>query len=79
MAEIVAESTFDRIDILKIDIEGAEVQMFRSDLGWLDRVRSILIEFHGNSRAESKFDSIVKHHGFRIREEDWHTVVAVRD
>lgn len=79
MSAIVEESGFDRIDILKIDIEGAEVQMFRSELGWLERVRSILIEFHGNSRAESNFDSIVKDYGFRIREEDWHTVVAVKD
>lgn len=38
------------IDILKIDIEGAEEAVFGAkDLSWLDRVRALVIELHGPS------------------------------
>lgn len=33
-------------DILKIDIEGAEAQVFAGDTSWLDRVRALAIEIH---------------------------------
>jgi FkbM family methyltransferase len=36
----------ERIDLLKVDIEGAEEGIFRGDIGWLDRVDMILIEVH---------------------------------
>lgn len=43
------------IDILKIDIEGAEVEVFQknSEL-WLPRVRCIIIEFHERFRPNSQ-------------------------
>ncbi|MES2765774.1 MAG: FkbM family methyltransferase [Bacteroidota bacterium] len=34
------------IDLLKIDIEGTEKKIFAKDTDWLDRVKSIIIEFH---------------------------------
>ncbi len=57
-AELIARSGFGRVDLLKIDIEGAEKEVF-SDPGakqWLDDVNSIAIELHdrfqpGCSRA----------------------------
>lgn len=45
MAGIVAE--YGHIDILKIDIEGAEKELFEDpNLGWLDHVGCLLIELH---------------------------------
>lgn len=39
---------FEEVDILKIDIEGAEANVFgASDLSWMDRVKNIVIEIHG--------------------------------
>jgi len=35
------------IDILKVDIEGAEKQLFAINTKWLSNVRSILVECHG--------------------------------
>lgn len=35
-----------RIDILKIDIEGAELELFAADTKWLDDVRCLIIELH---------------------------------
>ena len=36
-----------RIDLLKIDIEGAEEQLFRAGQPWLAQVRTIIGEYHG--------------------------------
>lgn len=41
--------SIERVAILKMDIEGAEVAVFAGDLGWLDRVDSMLIELHDDS------------------------------
>lgn len=76
--EILVSSQFKRVDLLKVDVEGAEVELFRNDLGWLGRVRAIAIEFHGQSREECGFDQIASTHGFKICEEDSHTVLAMR-
>jgi hypothetical protein len=52
IATLLAQSGFDTIDLLKLDIEGAEEQIFSaSDTGWLDHVRGLVIETHG-ARAE---------------------------
>lgn len=37
---------FDKIDILKVDIEGAEKNLFEHDCFWLATVQTIGIEFH---------------------------------
>jgi len=79
MKEILATSDFQQVDLLKVDIEGAEVELFRNDLAWLDRVGAIAIEFHGRSRDESRFDQILTEYGFKVCEEDSHTVLAIKD
>jgi FkbM family methyltransferase len=39
------------IDILKVDIEGAEVELFESSLRWIDKVGVIVIELHDRFRT----------------------------
>ena len=34
------------IDILKLDIEGAEGELFRGDTGWLAHTRMVVLELH---------------------------------
>lgn len=47
MAELIRENELTRIDILKVDIEGSEYQLFdESAEKWLDIVQSIVIEIH---------------------------------
>ncbi|MGE0826825.1 MAG: FkbM family methyltransferase [Candidatus Binatia bacterium] len=79
MTQILDLSGFATVDILKIDIEGAEVQLFRQSPSWLSRVHALLIEFHGNSRTESRFDALMSRYGFRIYDENRHTLLAVRE
>lgn len=45
--EILEKSGFKQIDILKIDIEGAEKELFSNNYqSWLDKVNTIIIELH---------------------------------
>ncbi len=78
MTEILEYSGFDRVDLLKIDIEGAERELFSTeDLSWLARVGAIAIEFHENSRNASGFDDKMERNGFEIlQSEHDHTVLA---
>lgn len=79
MDSIFAASRFPRIDVLKIDIEGAETQLFQGNLNWLDKVSTIAIEFHGTSRDQSGFDAAVEAHGFSVEAGDHrHTLYACR-
>jgi FkbM family methyltransferase len=78
MPELIERSGFPAVDILKVDIEGAEAGLFRGDAGWLERVRAIAIEFHGDSRQRSGFDGVMERRGFAVHDRDAHTVVAVR-
>ncbi len=45
--EIAAENNFEQIDILKIDIEGAEFNLFsHNPHTWLQKTRCLIIELH---------------------------------
>ncbi|MDR2440201.1 MAG: FkbM family methyltransferase [Planctomycetaceae bacterium] len=40
------------IDLLKVDIEGSENQLFRTNYEWLSKTRAIVIEFHNRFRPD---------------------------
>lgn len=65
MDEIVADCDLDTIDILKVDIEGAEEQLFRGSAEWLGRVKVIIVELHGSYSIE-RFRQDVQGHGFKV-------------
>src|SRR5262249_40055833 len=47
IASLLARSGHDRISLLKVDIEGAEAEMFSKNVqSWLDKVDAIAIELH---------------------------------
>jgi FkbM family methyltransferase len=49
--EILRKLSVNRIDLLKLDIEGSERELFSADAGmWLDRVECIVIELHDRYR-----------------------------
>jgi FkbM family methyltransferase len=54
---LLDEYSIESVDILKIDIEGAEVMAFAS-APWLDRVRHITIELHGKDCEDVFFRSL---------------------
>ena len=75
--KILETANFTSIDILKVDIEGAEVQLFEGDTSWLERVGCLAIEFHDTTRTDTDFDALIARYGFKIVSDDSHTVVAL--
>jgi FkbM family methyltransferase len=54
IGEVIAQTGAPRISLLKIDIEGAEEQVFAlGDCGWLPLVDNLTIELHGEKRAQA--------------------------
>jgi FkbM family methyltransferase len=51
VSAIIRECGFEKIDLLKLDIEGAEKEIFEAgDLNWLNRTHAIMIELHERVR-----------------------------
>lgn len=48
--DIIAKHSLDRIDLLKVDIEGSEIEVFSNSEKWLPKVRALLIETHDDQR-----------------------------
>jgi FkbM family methyltransferase len=59
MPGLLELSRQSEVDILKIDIEGSEAEVFASDTGaWLQRVRNICIELHSERCREIFFNAL---------------------
>jgi FkbM family methyltransferase len=43
---IMREQGIDHIDILKLDIEGAELEVFRDPSSWIGKVDALIVELH---------------------------------
>src|SRR2546427_6179555 len=65
MDEIFTLGGIDRIDILKINIEGAEEQLFSQPASWIRKVRMILVELHGDYSIR-RFEQDLKPYGFTV-------------
>lgn len=66
---LLRESTFERISLLKVDIEGAETVVF-ADAPWIDFVDNIVIELHDNTMfgdATSVFEKAIAGKGFAVQ------------
>jgi FkbM family methyltransferase len=76
IGELMDQFGFGRVDVLKIDIEGAEATVFAGNADFMDRVRCCAIELH-DQRATDLFQRACRQHGF-----DWtvhgETTIAVR-
>lgn len=49
--DIMKQNNWKQIDILKIDIEGAEKELFEDNCDWLKSVRMVIIELHDRKKA----------------------------
>lgn len=56
--ELLRVSGQDRISLLKIDIEGAETELFSANTEWIDNVENIVIELHGKEAEDAFFAKI---------------------
>lgn len=67
IASILERSRYDRISLLKIDIEGAEAEIFSDPRchQWLSKTDLLAIELHDNSvfgNCYEAFDEAISHH-----------------
>jgi len=50
VSDVAAEFSLERIDLLKIDIEGSEIEVFSGASKWIDRVEAVCLELHDRLR-----------------------------
>lgn len=49
--EIIERFGLDRIDLLKVDIEGAEREVFQDSSSWIGKVDSLVVELHDRLKS----------------------------
>lgn len=69
MDALIARTGRERVSLLKIDIEGAEVELFSGDVSWLDRVDNMVVELHEDSAfgpSAAIFEQAIRGRGFAV-------------
>lgn len=64
---IMNKFDIDSIDILKVDVEGAEKVLVESNKEWLNKVKIILIELH-EGYSVSDLEEDISEYGFSLYE-----------
>ncbi len=79
VSELIARAGSTRVDILKLDIEGAEQDLFESDYdSWLGRVNAIVIELHESLRpgCTEVFYRAIRPYRFRLFHRGEHAILV---
>ena len=63
--DLMSSAGWERIDLLKVDIEGTEAELLARDNGWLERVGVIVMEIHPNT-SEAEIGGFLTPFGFRL-------------
>lgn len=80
LPDILAEHSLDKVDFLKMDIEGAEKNILESDdLSWMQNVQVMNIELHEDEFIQKAVD-IVSAQGFKCWRDTkhWASIMAVK-
>ena len=81
ITDILAEAGVSRIDLLKIDIEGAEREVFSTGYQeWLDKVDILVIELHDRFKpgCSAAFYSAIAHYEFSETQKGEHVILVNR-
>jgi len=62
---ILAKLGWSQIDLLKVDIEGGEDDLFSKNADWLSKVRAIIMEIHPNTTPE-RIGGYLAPYGFKV-------------
>lgn len=57
--DLLSKLGYDRVDLLKIDIEGAELDLLTKENSWLSKVNAIVAEIHPQVYGLRGVDEIV--------------------
>ncbi len=64
IGNLIQRYGLEKIDILKVDIEGSEKEVFSGDTEWLNRTRCLIIELHDRMKpgcSQAVFHALLKH------------------
>jgi FkbM family methyltransferase len=64
--EVLERVGWETVDLVKIDIEGAEDEILSSNNEWLEKVGAIILEIHPITTPEKIF-AYIKDYGFSVR------------
>lgn len=78
VAEVLASREFQSLSLLKIDIEGAEKEVFENCSEWIDRVDTVMAELHDHIKPGCLQAFERATHGFPIKCAKGETVVRSR-
>lgn len=70
VGDLLVRTGWEQIDILKIDIEGSEADVFaeQADLSYLQRTRLVLVEIHDDKANRKLIHELLQRNGFAIEE-----------
>lgn len=60
VVDVIEKEQWNTIDLIKLDIEGAERRLFKEHTEWLGRVHYIMMEIHGDS-WKTVFDTLSRY------------------
>lgn len=72
MSQVLERLNWPSVDLLKVDIEGAEESLFSHENQWLQNVQAIVMEIHPNTTPE-KIQNLLAPFGFRLRRQSFGT------
>jgi FkbM family methyltransferase len=70
MASLMEAYQIDRIDFLKMDIEGSEFALFAEDTEWVRKVHRIAMEVHPHFGDARLIAGTLRDHGFHVELRD---------
>jgi FkbM family methyltransferase len=76
--QLMEQRHLETIDLLKIDIEGAEKEIFAACGEWIDRVGVIIIELHDFFRRGCALSFYTATQGFELEFHKWGHVIVAR-
>jgi FkbM family methyltransferase len=65
--EVMDAHHLDRVDFLKMDIEGAEFLIFRDSVRWLERVDNLAMEVHTHAGDPTEIVERLQSSGFKVK------------
>lgn len=66
MPQILDRLGWETVDLLKVDIEGAEENLFSGSPQWLSRIEAIVLAIHPNTTPE-RIQAFLAPYGFNLR------------
>jgi FkbM family methyltransferase len=73
MGELLERAGAEWVDLVKIDIEGSELELFSEETDWINRVGALVLELHDRFRpgCRDALDQALRRSGVRFREQHW--------